>query len=97
MSLTIYLFVFPPLLNSTNTTYTTKCKQVTYCTKYWKENQTKYTNKTNVQTRMAEWIINERTNEWMTIQMNEWMNEYTKEWMNIQMNEWCEWLNKSDE
>ena len=85
MSLTIYLFVFPPLLNSTNTTYTTKCKQATYCTKYWKENQTKYTNKINVQTRMAEWIINERTNEWMTIQMNEWiyrrMNEYTNEWM----------------
>ena len=49
-----YLFVYPPLLKSTNTTYRTKCKQATYCTNYLKENQTKYTNKVNIQTRMAE-------------------------------------------
>jgi len=35
-----YLFIYPPLLKSTHTTYRTKCKQATNCTKYWKENQT---------------------------------------------------------
>ena len=29
-----YLFIYPPLLKSTHTTYRTKCKQATYCTKY---------------------------------------------------------------
>jgi len=29
-----YLFAYPPLLKRTNTTYRTKCKQATYCTKY---------------------------------------------------------------
>ena len=75
--------------------HTEQCKQATYCTKCWKENQTKYTNKVNVQTRMAEWImINEQTNkwtkEWITIQMNEWIYK----WMNEYTNEWCELLNK---
>jgi len=34
-TLFIYVFMYPPLLKSTNTTYSTKCKQATYCTKYW--------------------------------------------------------------
>ena len=71
--------------------HTEQCKQATYCTKCWKENQTKYTNKVNVQTRMAEWImINEQTNE----SLYKWMNEYTNEWMNIQMNDVSYWINE---
>jgi len=34
VSIFIYIFIYPPLLKSTHTTYRIKCKQATYCTKY---------------------------------------------------------------
>ena len=55
---------------------------------------------------MAEWMnewTNERmtTNEWMTIQVNEWMGGWMDGWMSertnkwLQMNEWLyKWMNK---
>ena len=87
-----YLFIYPPLLESTNTTYRTKCKQATYCTKCTNKNG--WMNEWN-----DEWVnerTNERSNERTNAWIYKWMNDYTNEWINEWKNEWVNkwWMNE---